>query len=115
MNLFGCKFCFKQDGGFVQSDRKNLDSLLWALVAVFEVCYSLSLSLSYYSIPRRLLAIIASSIPSVSSCCLSCRSCRVTDPSTRASLAAEGILISHPFSRGDRERERDCREAKYIH
>ena len=36
MNLFGCKFCEKV-GDEVVCDRKNFDSLLWALVTVFQV------------------------------------------------------------------------------
>lgn len=36
MNLFGCKFCDK-DGDETDCDRKNFDSLLWALVTVFQV------------------------------------------------------------------------------
>lgn len=40
MNLFGCKFCDKSDGDDdVQCDRKNFDSLLWALVTVFQVIF----------------------------------------------------------------------------
>lgn len=41
MNLFGCKFCSRKDDGTgnddVACDRKNFDSLLWALVTVFQV------------------------------------------------------------------------------
>lgn len=38
MNLFGCKFCDKSDGDDdTQCDRKNFDTLLWALVTVFQV------------------------------------------------------------------------------
>ncbi|KAG8231029.1 hypothetical protein J437_LFUL010807 [Ladona fulva] len=37
MNLFGCKFCTKTDDGSVACDRKNFDSLLWAIVTVFQV------------------------------------------------------------------------------
>lgn len=36
MNLFGCKFCEIIDGDKI-CDRKNFDSLLWALVTVFQV------------------------------------------------------------------------------
>ncbi|XP_065366192.1 voltage-dependent T-type calcium channel subunit alpha-1G isoform X2 [Calliphora vicina] len=36
MNLFGCKFCEKV-GDDVVCDRKNFDSLLWALVTVFQI------------------------------------------------------------------------------
>lgn len=55
MNLFGCKFCDKLPDGSVKCDRKNFDSLLWALVTVFQV-YSFShhlppsLSLPHYSV-----------------------------------------------------------------
>ncbi|KFM60664.1 Voltage-dependent T-type calcium channel subunit alpha-1H, partial [Stegodyphus mimosarum] len=35
MNLFGCKFCKKMPDGGTQCDRKNFDSLLWAIVTVF--------------------------------------------------------------------------------
>ncbi|XP_035892745.1 voltage-dependent T-type calcium channel subunit alpha-1G isoform X4 [Anopheles stephensi] len=38
MNLFGCKFCEKNEtAGEVECDRKNFDSLLWALVTVFQI------------------------------------------------------------------------------
>ncbi|XP_014676246.1 PREDICTED: voltage-dependent T-type calcium channel subunit alpha-1I-like, partial [Priapulus caudatus] len=38
MNLFGCKFCNKSPiTGAIKCDRKNFDSLLWALVTVFQV------------------------------------------------------------------------------
>lgn len=38
MNLFGCKFCRRNPiDNTVQCDRKNFDSLLWALVTVFQV------------------------------------------------------------------------------
>lgn len=37
MNLFGCKFCRKTEENTLQCDRKNFDSLLWALVTVFQV------------------------------------------------------------------------------
>lgn len=36
MNLFGCKFCEKVNDE-TECDRKNFDSLLWALVTVFQV------------------------------------------------------------------------------
>lgn len=36
MNLFGCKFCENVNDERV-CDRKNFDSLLWALVTVFQV------------------------------------------------------------------------------
>lgn len=42
MNLFGCKFCEKV-GDEMNCDRKNFDSLLWALVTVFQVDYHYTL------------------------------------------------------------------------
>lgn len=38
MNLFGCKFCTENlKDNSRECDRKNFDSLLWALVTVFQV------------------------------------------------------------------------------
>lgn len=44
MNLFGCKFCDDKtkegkcpSDDDVDKDRKNFDSLLWAIVTVFQV------------------------------------------------------------------------------
>ena len=41
MNLFGCKFCDKtlkgEKGEEQVCDRKNFDTLLWAIVTVFQV------------------------------------------------------------------------------
>ncbi|CAD5216929.1 unnamed protein product [Bursaphelenchus okinawaensis] len=41
MNLFGCKFCAKDEPIFghevKRCERKNFDSLLWALVTVFQI------------------------------------------------------------------------------
>uniref|UniRef100_A0A8D9B9F1 Voltage-dependent T-type calcium channel subunit alpha-1G n=1 Tax=Cacopsylla melanoneura TaxID=428564 RepID=A0A8D9B9F1_9HEMI len=39
MNLFGCKFCERDENGqgIEECDRKNFDSLLWALVTVFQI------------------------------------------------------------------------------
>src|SRR5262249_6371143 len=38
MNLFGCKFCREdRETGEMTCDRKNFDSLLWALITVFQV------------------------------------------------------------------------------
>jgi hypothetical protein len=36
MNLFGCKFCDDLPNGKQICKRKNFDSLLWALVTVFQ-------------------------------------------------------------------------------
>lgn len=40
MNLFGCKFCDQMPDNSTQCDRKNFDSLLWALVTVFQVIFA---------------------------------------------------------------------------
>ncbi|MGH0191577.1 UNVERIFIED_CONTAM: hypothetical protein FKN15_066384 [Acipenser sinensis] len=37
MHIFGCKFSLKTDSGDTVPDRKNFDSLLWAIVTVFQV------------------------------------------------------------------------------
>ncbi|WAQ95507.1 CAC1H-like protein [Mya arenaria] len=37
MNLFGCKFCRILRNGRNFCDRKNFDSLLWAIITVFQV------------------------------------------------------------------------------
>ncbi|XP_048351510.1 voltage-dependent T-type calcium channel subunit alpha-1H isoform X1 [Sphaerodactylus townsendi] len=37
MHLFGCKFGLKMDTGDTIPDRKNFDSLLWAIVTVFQI------------------------------------------------------------------------------
>lgn len=37
MHLFGCKFTLRLENGDTVSDRKNFDSLLWAIVTVFQV------------------------------------------------------------------------------
>ncbi|XP_059352397.1 voltage-dependent T-type calcium channel subunit alpha-1G-like isoform X2 [Daphnia carinata] len=37
MNLFGCKFCRKTSDQSTTCDRKNFDSLLWAIVTVFQI------------------------------------------------------------------------------
>ncbi|KAK3774551.1 hypothetical protein RRG08_016923 [Elysia crispata] len=37
MSLFGCKFCHKLEDGKQKCDRKNFDSLLWAIITVFQV------------------------------------------------------------------------------
>lgn len=42
MHLFGCKFSLKTDSGDTVPDRKNFDSLLWAIVTVFQVQYQVS-------------------------------------------------------------------------
>ncbi|XP_067275630.1 voltage-dependent T-type calcium channel subunit alpha-1H isoform X2 [Pseudorasbora parva] len=37
MHLFGCKFSLKMENGDTVPDRKNFDSLLWAIVTVFQI------------------------------------------------------------------------------
>ncbi|XP_059203397.1 voltage-dependent T-type calcium channel subunit alpha-1H [Centropristis striata] len=37
MHLFGCKFNQETENGETISDRKNFDSLLWAIVTVFQI------------------------------------------------------------------------------
>jgi hypothetical protein len=37
MNLFGCKFCLKLSNNTKVCERKNFDSLLWAIITVFQV------------------------------------------------------------------------------
>lgn len=42
MHIFGCKFSIKTETGDTVPDRKNFDSLLWAIVTVFQVTASFS-------------------------------------------------------------------------
>ncbi|XP_069566098.1 voltage-dependent T-type calcium channel subunit alpha-1H isoform X1 [Brachyistius frenatus] len=37
MHLFGCKFSLQMENGDTIPDRKNFDSLLWAIVTVFQI------------------------------------------------------------------------------
>uniref|UniRef100_A0A8C1NQS6 Calcium voltage-gated channel subunit alpha1 I n=1 Tax=Cyprinus carpio TaxID=7962 RepID=A0A8C1NQS6_CYPCA len=37
MHIFGCKFSLKTDTGDTVPDRKNFDSLMWAIVTVFQI------------------------------------------------------------------------------
>uniref|UniRef100_A0A8C9T7A2 Voltage-dependent T-type calcium channel subunit alpha-1H n=1 Tax=Scleropages formosus TaxID=113540 RepID=A0A8C9T7A2_SCLFO len=37
MHLFGCKFSLRMENGDTIPDRKNFDSLLWAIVTVFQI------------------------------------------------------------------------------
>ncbi|XP_045443424.1 voltage-dependent T-type calcium channel subunit alpha-1I isoform X3 [Pipistrellus kuhlii] len=37
MHIFGCKFSLRTDTGDTIPDRKNFDSLLWAIVTVFQI------------------------------------------------------------------------------
>ncbi|CAC5424663.1 CACNA1G [Mytilus coruscus] len=37
MNLFGCKFCKPRKDGSIYCNRKNFDSLLWAIITVFQI------------------------------------------------------------------------------
>lgn len=49
MHIFGCKFSLKTEAGDTVPDRKNFDSLLWAIVTVFQVCSALKTHLTYES------------------------------------------------------------------
>lgn len=44
MHLFGCKFSLQTDNGDTIPDRKNFDTLLWAIVTVFQVSFLLRTS-----------------------------------------------------------------------
>lgn len=50
MHLFGCKFSFRTESGDTIPDRKNFDSLLWAIVTVFQVGF-LGTSSRYFPSP----------------------------------------------------------------
>ena len=52
MNLFGCKFCDRNPiDQTLECDRKNFDSLLWALVTVFQVGdFTANISLLYIAV-----------------------------------------------------------------
>lgn len=39
MHLFGCKFSIQTENGDTIPDRKNFDTLLWAIVTVFQVSF----------------------------------------------------------------------------
>lgn len=39
MHLFGCKFSFKTVHGETITDRRNFDTILWAMVTVFQVSF----------------------------------------------------------------------------
>lgn len=47
MHIFGCKFSLKTETGDTVPDRKNFDSLLWAIVTVFQV-----INVSLYNLPQ---------------------------------------------------------------
>ncbi|MEQ2226637.1 Voltage-dependent T-type calcium channel subunit alpha-1H, partial [Ilyodon furcidens] len=42
MHLFGCKFSLRMENGDTIPDRKNFDSLLWAIVTVFQFAGNLT-------------------------------------------------------------------------
>lgn len=48
MHLFGCKFSLKLENGDTIPDRKNFDSLLWAIVTVFQVTAQSLLSQTHF-------------------------------------------------------------------
>lgn len=56
MHLFGCKFSFRTESGDTIPDRKNFDSLLWAIVTVFQVGF-LETSSSWLLFPYCLLPV----------------------------------------------------------
>lgn len=41
MHLFGAKYTFKNERGELEVARANFDTLFWALVTVFQVCFRL--------------------------------------------------------------------------
>lgn len=49
MHIFGCKFSLKTEAGDTVPDRKNFDSLLWAIVTVFQVRSDLKTHLIFES------------------------------------------------------------------
>lgn len=51
MHIFGCKFSLKTEAGDTVPDRKNFDSLLWAIVTVFQVRSDLKTHLIFESVP----------------------------------------------------------------
>ena len=54
MHIFGCKFSLRTDTGDTVPDRKNFDSLLWAIVTVFQVSPSLCpwVSVAFWRCPQ---------------------------------------------------------------
>lgn len=56
MHLFGCKFSLKTDTGDTVPDRKNFDSLLWAIVTVFQV--RSGTADEFYSLPSRRMLLL---------------------------------------------------------
>ena len=56
MHIFGCKFSLRTDTGDTVPDRKNFDSLLWAIVTVFQVSNRMS---SCVSVSPRTAACVA--------------------------------------------------------
>lgn len=52
MHIFGCKFSLRTDTGDTVPDRKNFDSLLWAIVTVFQVSPLCSLCVGQGKVKR---------------------------------------------------------------
>lgn len=52
MHIFGCKFSLRTDTGDTVPDRKNFDSLLWAIVTVFQVSPLCSLQVGQGKVKR---------------------------------------------------------------
>lgn len=59
MHIFGCKFSLRTDTGDTVPDRKNFDSLLWAIVTVFQVSDSTCSCVSGEGVSPRTAAWIA--------------------------------------------------------
>ena len=59
MHLFGCKFSLTTDTGDTVPDRKNFDSLLWAIVTVFQVSSSTCSRMSGEGVSPRTAAWLA--------------------------------------------------------
>jgi len=58
MHLFGCKFSQKMENGDTIPDRKNFDSLLWAIVTVFQVRTETILAVTFNEQNRHLFFIL---------------------------------------------------------
>jgi hypothetical protein len=55
MNLFGCRFFTIDQDGSKKFDRKNFDSLLWATITVFQVCFLIKLKFALDQIKHLIL------------------------------------------------------------
>lgn len=57
MHLFGCKFGQEMENGDTIPDRKNFDSLLWAIVTVFQVRAQIKLSKMHFEMSDDLIKV----------------------------------------------------------